>query len=309
MRLLLAIEPTDTSGVVARQVAARPWPDGTVARVLTVIEYAAVPSEVWKEANGDIELVRPVMQTKAEEVVARTAKELTTARLLAEYFILEGDDPRMAIVDEAKERLADFIFIRSHVFHSITRWLLGSVAKTVLRNAPCSVEVVRLASDEAVFRGRRGMKILLATDGSECSKAAASSVAARPWPENSEVKVISATDPFGFSPEDERVPVEPIGESDGPGEVYVTREERAVHEAKEILAYAGLKLTGAVVSGYPKAAIVDEAKEWGADLVVVGAHGRRGIERILLGSVSEAVAMHAPCSVEVIRSPVLWGED
>ena len=45
MKLLLAIEPTDTSGVVARQVAARPWPDGTVARVLTVIEYAAVPSE------------------------------------------------------------------------------------------------------------------------------------------------------------------------------------------------------------------------------------------------------------------------
>lgn len=309
MRLLLAIEPTDTSGVVARQVAARPWPDGTVARVLTVIEYAAVPSEVWKEADDDIELVRRTMQSKAEEMVARTANELTTARLSAEYFILEGD-PRMAIVDEAKERLADFIFLRSHVFHSITRWLLGSVAKTVLRDAPCSVEVVRLASDEAEFRGRRGMKILLATDGSECSKAAASSVAARPWPENSEVKVISATDPFGFSPEDERVPVEePIGESDGPGEVYVTREERAVHEAKEILAYAGLTLTGAVVGGHPKAAIVDEAKEWGADLVVVGAHGRRGIERIVLGSVSEAVAMHAPCSVEVIRSPVLWGED
>ena len=308
MRLLLAIEPTDTSGVVARQVAARPWPDGTVALVLTVIEYAAVPSEVWKEADGDIELVRPTMQSKAD-VVARTANELTAAGLLAECFIREGD-PRMEIVDEAKERLADFIFIRSHVFHGITRWLLGSVAKSVLREAPCSVEVVRLALDEAVCRERRGMKILLATDGSECSKAAASSVAARPWPENSEVKVISATDPFGFSVEDEHVPVEePIGESDARGEVYLTREERAVREAKEILADAGLKLTGAVVSGYPKAAIVDEAKVWGADLIVVGAHGRRGLELLLMGSVSEAVAMHAHCSVEVIRSPVLWEED
>ena len=309
MKLLLAIEPTDTSGVVARQVAARPWPDGTVARVLTVIEYAAVPSEVWKEADGDIEFVRRTMQTKAEDVVARTANELTAPGLLAEGFILEGD-PRTEIVDEAKERLADFIFIRSHVFHSITRWLLGSVAKTVVREAPCSVEVVRLASDETVLRGRRGMKILLATDGSEFSKAAASSVAARPWPENSEVNVISAADPFGFSVEDERVPVEePIGESDARREVYVTREERAVLEAKEILAYAGLKLTGEVVSGYPKAAIVDEAKVWGADLIVVGAHGRRGLERLLRGSVSEAVAMHAHCSVEVIRSPVLWEED
>jgi nucleotide-binding universal stress UspA family protein len=309
LRLLLAIEPTDTSGVVARQVAARPWPDGTVARVLTVIEYAAVPSEVWKEADGDMEFVRRAMQSKAEGVVARAANELTAAGLLAECFILEGD-PRMDIVDEAKEGLADFIFIRSHVFHSITRWLMGSVAKTVLRDAPCSVEVVRPASDEAELRGRRGMKILLATDGSECSKAAASSVAARPWPENSEVKVISATDPFGFSVEDEHVPVEkPIGESDPRGEVYLTREERAVREAKAILADAGLKLTGAVVSGYPKAAIVDEAKVWGADLIVVGAHGRRGLERLLTGSVSEAVAMHAHCSVEVIRSPVLWEED
>jgi nucleotide-binding universal stress UspA family protein len=309
VRLLLAIEPTDTSGVVARQVAARPWPDGTVARVLTVIEFAAVPSEVWKEAGGDMEFVRRAMQSKAEGVVARTANELTAAGLVAECFILEGD-PRMEILDEAKERLADFIFIRSHVFHSITRWLLGSVAKTVLREAPCSVEVVRLASEEEVLRGRRDMKILLATDGSDFSKAAASSVAARPWPKNSEVKVISATDPFGFSVEDERVPVEePIGESDGPREVHVTREERAVREAKEILANAGLKLTGAVVSGYPKAAIVDEAKVWGADLIVVGAHGRRGLELLLMGSVSEAVAMHAHCSVEVIRSPVLWEED
>jgi nucleotide-binding universal stress UspA family protein len=82
-----------------------------------------------------------------------------------------------------------------------------------------------------------------------------------------------------------------------------------VREAKEILADAGLTLTGAVVSGYPKAAIVDEAKVWGADLIVVGAHGRRGLELLLMGSVSEAVAMHAHCSVEVIRSPVLWGED
>lgn len=309
MRLLLAIEPTDTSGAVARQVAARPWPDETVARVLTVIEYPAVPSEVWKEADGDMEFVRRVMQGKAEDVVARTANELTAAGLLAESLILEGD-PRTEIVDEANEWQADFIFIRSHVFQSITRWLLGSVAKTVLREAPCSVEVVRLASDEAVLRGRQGMKILLATDGSEFSKAAASSVAARPWPENSEARVISAADPFGFSVEDEPVPVEePIGESDAHAEVYVTREERAVREAKEILAGAGLKLTGAVVSGYPKAAIVDEAKEWGADLIVVGAHGRRGLERLLLGSVSEAVAMHAHCSVEVIRSPVLWEED
>lgn len=47
--------------------------------------------------------------------------------------------------------------------------------------------------------------------------------------------------------------------------------------------------------------ILDEATHWGADLIVVGSHGRRGVDRFLLGSVSEAVALHAACSVEVIR--------
>lgn len=46
------------------------------------------------------------------------------------------------------------------------------------------------------------------------------------------------------------------------------------------------------------------AKEWGADLIVVGSHGLRGITRLLIGSVAEAVAMHAHCSVEVIRQRV-----
>jgi nucleotide-binding universal stress UspA family protein len=150
------------------------------------------------------------------------------------------------------------------------------------------------------------MKILFATDGSECSKAAASSVAERPWPENSEVKVIGVGDTFWYSAGEERVPIEGF---DADREIYLTREKRAVHDAEEIFVGAELKTTGAVLGGYPKSAIVDEAKEWGADLVVVGTHGRRGVERILVGSVSEAVAMHAHCSVEVVRSPVLWEED
>jgi nucleotide-binding universal stress UspA family protein len=48
-------------------------------------------------------------------------------------------------------------------------------------------------------------------------------------------------------------------------------------------------------------AIIKTAKAWDADLIVVGSHGYRGIKRFLLGSVSQAVAFHAPCSVEIVR--------
>jgi nucleotide-binding universal stress UspA family protein len=68
-----------------------------------------------------------------------------------------------------------------------------------------------------------------------------------------------------------------------------------------VLATAGLKAAGSVPSGNAKEVLLEEAKSWGADLIVVGSHGRRGLKRFLLGSVSEAVAMNAHCSVVVVR--------
>ncbi len=73
--------------------------------------------------------------------------------------------------------------------------------------------------------------------------------------------------------------------------------------AEKILSDAGLNVSGtvAVPSDTAKQIILSDADEWGADLIVCGSHGRRGVNRFLLGSVSEAVATHAKCSVEIIR--------
>jgi nucleotide-binding universal stress UspA family protein len=62
-----------------------------------------------------------------------------------------------------------------------------------------------------------------------------------------------------------------------------------------------LDITTEILIGSPKRVIVEEAEKWGADLIVVGSHGYRSWERMLLGSVSQAVAMHAECSVEIVR--------
>lgn len=53
----------------------------------------------------------------------------------------------------------------------------------------------------------------------------------------------------------------------------------------------------------PAKSILEEAKKWDADLIVMGSHGRRGLDRFAMGSVSESVAMTAHCSVEVVRPP------
>ena len=81
------------------------------------------------------------------------------------------------------------------------------------------------------------------------------------------------------------------------------RAQDAVAGAVEILSatFPEVSESISVLLNGPKAVIIEEADKAGADLIVVGSHGHRGVERFLLGSVSEGVALHAHCSVEVIR--------
>jgi nucleotide-binding universal stress UspA family protein len=81
------------------------------------------------------------------------------------------------------------------------------------------------------------------------------------------------------------------------------RSQDAIARAMEILAATrgDLSESISVLLDTPRAIILEEANQWGADLIVLGSHGHNGVERFLLGSVSEGVALHAPCSVEIIR--------
>jgi nucleotide-binding universal stress UspA family protein len=292
MRLLLAVDSLASAELLAASVASRPWASGTRARVLTVIDYTLIPVDLVNETGGQMKLIRPEMERRARSGTARVVELLSQSGVEAEDDISTGD-ARTVILDTADEWSADLIFVRSHVYSDITRWMLGSVAQEVLRRASCSVEIVRAAADEA-GRAAGAMRILLATDGSEYSLAAARSVSERRWAEGTEVKVISVVDAFVRSVE---YAAPEVIEEGGMKEARA-----AVDEAVDIISSSGLTTTGEVVTGREKTEIVMRAKEWGASLVVVGSHGRRGMKRLLLGSVSEYVANHAHCSTEVIRN-------
>lgn len=145
------------------------------------------------------------------------------------------------------------------------------------------------------------MKILLAIDGSSCSNVAVDEVAQRPWPANSLVRVISvveppaplAAEPYMPPPTDYFAEVEKAAR-DAAREA-VTRAESKLRDGGNIL------VSTEVLTGSPKRLIVEEAERWGADLIVVGSHGYGTWERLLLGSVSQAVVTHAECSVLVVR--------
>ena len=144
------------------------------------------------------------------------------------------------------------------------------------------------------------MKVLLAVDGSKCSEAAIQEVIRRPWPKSTEVEV--------FSVAHAQIPLIPDPTMTGLAmheESLANARERAEAVAATVSGrlenIAGLKVTTKVVDGSPKHAVVDEAAVWGADLLLVGSHGRSAPARFLLGSVSHAAALHAPCSVEIVR--------
>lgn len=147
------------------------------------------------------------------------------------------------------------------------------------------------------------MLVLIPTDGSEYAEEALRSVVERPWPKESEFKVVA-------TPE---YPVL-VGEYPyfAPDQLTeLTRNSRAhaalsAKSAAELLAKARLTVSSEVTEpeDTPAHCILAAAKQWRADLIVMGSHGRRGFDRLILGSVSETVALHATCSVEVIRKPL-----
>ena len=146
------------------------------------------------------------------------------------------------------------------------------------------------------------MKILLATDGSPFSECAVEEVARRPWPANTEVRVVSVAEPPGALVAEPYMGLTAYFEE---AERAVSRQaQTAVDKAAELInkGQAGtLQVSAQVLTGAPKRAIVEEAEGWGADLIVVGSHGYSSWERVLLGSVSQAIAAHARCSVEIVR--------
>lgn len=287
MQILLAIDHSQASQNAIAEVLARVWPAHSRFDVLTVIE----PLQMWTPSE-----TADVISRGASELLQATLDRLRSAGLDAEGGMLQGD-PKTAILDRAIATSANLIVMGTHSGSAIEHFFWGNVAANVLRHSPCSVLIAR-------SKPISGPKILLATDGSKFSDAAAKSLAMRDWPESTEVRVLSVVE-FVLSPgqtlfEPPFVESEPIQKV---REDALKLAQEAVASAVTILEkkFTNISESISVLLDRPHTLILKEAQDWNADLIVMGSHGRRGADRFLLGSVSEAVATHAHCSVEVIR--------
>jgi nucleotide-binding universal stress UspA family protein len=136
------------------------------------------------------------------------------------------------------------------------------------------------------------MRILLAIDDSKFSEAATQTVIAQCQPGGTQVKILNVVDLA--------LPI-PTSDAAGFRAESLKHGQEVVRQAEQMLNRAGYTVQTAVEEGDPKSKIIDQATQWNAELIVVGSHGRKGIDRFLMGSVAEGVLRHAHCSVEIVR--------
>lgn len=243
-------------------------------------------------------LVQPILHVSEAEAAAyltEQARPLRERGHQVEEKVLVGI-ARDQVANAARRENADLIVMTSHGYSGGKRWLLGSVAEAVAREAPCPVWLVRcqeLAEPKAPAPLQRA---LVALDTSPLSERgldfAVDWLRARP----AELVLYSAS---GLAEAGE-------GWSPGP---EVRRE--ILGEARAYLDRLASRLTErgwhvrAVVEDCPAATgILDAAVRQEADLIVMGSHGRTGLQRWFWGSVAEQVFRHASCPVLLVNSLV-----
>jgi nucleotide-binding universal stress UspA family protein len=146
------------------------------------------------------------------------------------------------------------------------------------------------------------MKILLAVDDSKFSEAATEAVIRQARPQDTTVRVLNVEEQPAHLTAGGMAGYDPALDNELKDEV--SEAEQLVSRTADLLRSKGFEVTASAEMGDPKYKIIDVAEEWGADLIVLGSHGRSGLSRFLMGSVSEAVARHAHCSVTIVRVPV-----
>jgi nucleotide-binding universal stress UspA family protein len=309
MKILLAVDGSESSLAAVEEAARTPWPEGSVVRIVSVVE-APLPVREWATPlpSSSLEEWERVFEERFLESAAQAMarfNEIAGAQTETQAKTLKGD-PKIAILDEAEHWGADLIVVGTHGYNALERLWIGSVSRAVASHSKCSVEIAR--SRDVREADGKAMRILLAVDGSEFGDAAVEEVANHPWPPGSQIHVISVIHlPFQPGPEVWSLPESyyyklEMAERERAGSVVDSaiarlRESDAERETP-------LTLTSEVIVGRAAETIIGTAKKWGADLVALGSHGYRGFTRFLLGSVSYAVASHAPCSVRIVRKHI-----
>jgi len=266
-KLLVCIDGSEESQAALAQALNLARDCGSRVYLLQVVQI--IP-EFEAAAPDLMALVSEEVRRHLEAVKAEAAQ----AGVTLETRLSRGISVFSAILQEAAEIKPDMIVMGRHGLTGLARLLLGSVTARVIGHSPFNVLVVPKGSTIAFER------VLIPSDGSPSSQAAAAVALAIARERESKVFAVSVATEEGEIP----------------------RAQEIVQELLAAANQAGVPLQGSVPQGQPpddgilQAAIKNEV-----DLIVMGSHGRTGLKRLLMGSVTERVIGQAPCPVLVVK--------
>lgn len=309
MKLLIGYDGSPYADAAIDDLASAGLPENAQATVLSVADVWPHLPPLYQESlsPGAVELsqtvgesARLMMQNEmnhARELALKAQQRVAAMfpgwKVEAEWV---ADSPANALIEKAESTKSDLIVIGSHGRGAIGRLVFGSISQKVIRYAHCSVRIGRKPIEQ---KTTDQLRVLIGMDTSPDAAAALGAVAGRSWPRHTIVHLVTAVDVRIAT-------VIPVMEA-SMAEMADSRpdEQHWLAEAQkssaEELRSVGLDVTTALRDGDPKHVILQEAQDWHADCIFVGAKGLSRIQRFLLGSVSSAVAARAHCTVEIVR--------
>jgi nucleotide-binding universal stress UspA family protein len=291
-KLFVAIDFSPDSDEALRQAHERAESTGAQLAVCHIIPNHLRSNLLFPQISRVAALKVPLELNQFANTVSTRVSEIT-GRTEGEFeLIVDDGTPQALILSHAEEWKADIIFMGSHGETDAVDALLGSITNSVLRHAHCPVLVIR--------PGKMTRRIIAGTDFSDPSLVAVKAAAKEAARINAKLTVVHSLDliwtpasypamAFGGTPTE--MSAEEIKEL----------ESVAQKRLEEVLKQAHITAETLVTVGAAASAIIEVASEEKAQLIVVGTVGRTGLRRALLGSVAEAVAKGAPCSVLVVR--------
>ncbi len=296
MKLLIGYDGSDDAKAAIRRSPLAGFGDDVEAKVVCVCDAALEQLDTPDpgEPAWDLAAAQAIAEHRAAEGATLVATTRPGWRVESQAHV---GHPGRQIASAAESWPADLVLVGSHGRGFVGRLLIGSVSHFLVTHCRRSVRISRGREDRDPAQPPR---IMLAVDESRDSRAALREVAQRVWPRGTKVWAVSVA----------RLPTAPVVAEELP-RMYadvaeVCQRVRAVarrvsNAAAGALAEAGIGATALALEGDPKREILEAAKKHRVDCIFVGARGHSMAERVLLGSVSTAIAINARCSVEVVR--------
>lgn len=313
MKIIAAVDGTKYSEAAIDALMGMNWPADTQIKILTVL-----PAE--EPGFGFVKLGPGKSAQHLQELEANTLAALKNAFAEREkdmpckisYEVLAAGDAKSQIVEAAKNWAANLIVMGSRGARGVELMLLGSVSQGVLNTAPCPVIIVKSDEHQAQVqhRLRKGYKsLVLAVDSSQYSLAALNWLKSLKWSEDTKLTLVTVVQSLAdavYTEQDAMIVADLVTKQDA---TLNLAKSELQNLAKDLSAnFAADNIRVHVAIGDPREAIMQAAQKSSADLIVMGSHGRTGLTKLFIGSVSQAVSVHAPCSVAIIRGVVPKGK-